>query len=294
MALLPGEQTSRRIALRPTRRGYYAFGTAELRAADLLGMFEVEGTSHARDVVIVYPRVFSLEALGIPASEPYGALQALRGLIEDPARIVGARDYRYGDSFRQIHWKATAHHGTLQTRMCEYTSDPTAMIFLNVTTSTVSWRGPDEAQVEWAVSVAASIAAWAHDAGAVVGLVTNGNAPRAPKAPRVQPLRSPNQLTHVLESLAVVGPYTFFPFERTLLEEQQGTPASATQIVVASLLTPGLEDAMRILRQRGRRVVLVMVGEDTPDPDRLPFPVYHVPPHLTYSADVEHAGVTAS
>ena len=111
---------------------------------------------------------------------------------------------------------------------------------------------------------------------------------RLPKR-RACVLRSPNQLTRILESLAVVGPYTFFPFERTLLEEQQGTPAGATQIVVASLLTPGLEDALRLLRQRGRRVVLVMVGDDAPGLERLPFPVYHVPPHLAPFADAEHA-----
>jgi uncharacterized protein (DUF58 family) len=282
MALQPGEQASRRIRLQATRRGYYVFGAVELRTADLLGMFEAESIADARDVVIVYPRIFSLEELGLPTREPYGALLALRGLIEDPARIIGARDYQYGDSFRQVHWKATAHHGKLQTRVCEHTSDPTAILFLNAATSPHAWRGPDEDQFEWAVSVAASIATWAHNAGAVVGLVTNGNAPKAPKAPRVRPLRSPNQLTRILESLAVVGPFTFFPFEQSLLEEQYTVPFGATQIIVSSLLTPGLEIALRQLHDQGKRIAFIHVGNlsdrDAQGLRHLPFTAYHVPP----------------
>jgi uncharacterized protein (DUF58 family) len=278
MALLPGAQSCRRVMLRPMRRGYYVFGQAELRAADLLGMFEVDGIAEMRDTLIVYPHVFPLEELGIPTREPYGALQALRGLIDDPVRIIGARDYEFGDSFRQIHWKATAHRGALQTRVLEYTSDPTAILFLNVATFEQAWRGSDPVRFEWAVSVAASIATWAHNAGAVVGLLANGNTPNAPKEARVRPIRSPDQLMHILESLAIIGPYTFFSFEQFLLNEQFSVPSGATQIVITPLLTPQIEIALRQLHERGKRVVLVCVERDAPDLQNMPFPAYHVPP----------------
>ena len=292
MALLPGQQASRRVILQPTRRGYYVFGAAELRAADLLGMFEVDGIAEVRDTLIVYPRIFQLEALGIPTREPYGALQALRGLIEDPARIIGARDYHYGDSFRQIHWKATAHRGTLQTRVVEYTSDPTAILFLNVATFPQAWRGSDPERFEWAVSVTASIATWAHNTGAVVGLLANGNMPNTPKAARVRPLRSPNQLMRILESLAMIGPYTFFPFEQFLLDEQPGVPFGATQVVITPLLTPQIEGALRQLHERGKRIVLVCVDRVAPALGNLPFPAYHVLPSPTMRVvGVEYNGV---
>ena len=90
MALLPGEQASRRIALRPIRRGYYVFGAAELQRGRSTRHVRGRGRiSRTRCGDCVSAR-FLAEALGIPTSEPYGALQALRGLIEDPARIVGA------------------------------------------------------------------------------------------------------------------------------------------------------------------------------------------------------------
>ncbi|MCL4507570.1 MAG: DUF58 domain-containing protein, partial [Chloroflexi bacterium] len=142
-ALKPGEHTARVTRLRAMKRGYFAFGAASLRAYDLLGLSQFERVDLLPDALIVYPRVFSLDALGIPTRDPFGSFAALRRLIEDPSRIMGARDYRYGDPFRQVHWKATAHAGRLQTRVCEHTSEPTAVIMLNVSTFKQDWRGTD-------------------------------------------------------------------------------------------------------------------------------------------------------
>ena len=278
MALLPGEQASRRVTLQPARRGYYVFGDVEMRAADLLGMFEVDGIAELHDTLIVYPRIFPLEELGIPTREPYGALQAMRGLIDDPVRIIGARDYEYGDSFRKIHWKATAHRGSLQTRVLEYTSDPTVILFLNVTTFHEAWRGTDVERFETAVSVTASIATWANNAGAVIGLLANGNMPDAPRGVRLRPIRSPDQLMNTLESLAVIGPYTMFSFEQFILDEQYGMPLGATQVIVTPLLTPEIEIALRQLHERGKRIVLICVDRTAPGLNELPFQAYHVPP----------------
>jgi len=277
-ALLPGERASRRVSLQPVRRGYYVFQDAEIGMADPLGLSEAERLHKSRDTVIVYPRVYPLDELGIQTREPYGALHALRGLIEDPLLIVGARDYQQGDAFRQIHWKATAHRGALQTRVCEFASDPTAIVWLNVSTFAEVWHGTDVERMEWAVSVAASIAAWAHQTGAVVGLICNGNAPGAPKSVRVRAARSPDQLLRILEALAVVGPYAFFPFDRFLLLEQPSVPHGATQIVVTPLLTPDIEMTLRLLREQGKRLALVCVDRAAPGLDRLSFPAYHVPP----------------
>ena len=61
------------------------------------------------ETILVYPKVVSLTALGIPALRPFGDLTTSRRLVEDPMRLMGARPYASGDSYRHIHWKATAH-----------------------------------------------------------------------------------------------------------------------------------------------------------------------------------------
>jgi uncharacterized protein (DUF58 family) len=277
-ALKPGEHSARITRLRAMKRGYFAFGAATLRGFDVLGLSLSERVENPRDYLIVYPRVFALDELGIPTKDPFGAFTALRRLIEDPSRIMGARDYRYGDPFRQIHWKATAHAGALQTRVCENTSEPTAVVMLNVTTFEQDWRGTDVERFEWALSVAGSLALWSSENGCTIGLSSNGTAPSLPEALRVRPRRSPMQLTRVLESLAVMYSFTLSPFDIFLLTEQRHLPPGATMIVVTPVLTPNIEAALLRLSSLGKSIILVVVDRAAPDASNMPFPVYHVPP----------------
>ena len=283
-ALKPGEHTARVTRLRAMKRGYFAFGAAYLRAYDLLGLSQFERVDVLADSLIVYPRVFSLDALGIPTRDPFGSLAALRRLIEDPSRIMGARDYRYGDSFRQLHWKATAHAGRLQTRVCEHTSEPTAVIMLNVSTFRQDWRGTDVERFEWALSVAGSLAVWAGESGITVGLSSNGTAPYLPSALRVRPRRVPNQLTHLLESLAVMYSFALSSFDIFLLTEQRHLPLGATLLVVTPLVTPEITAALLRLHDLGKNLILISVDREPPDVPELPFAVFHVPPQKSFWA----------
>jgi uncharacterized protein (DUF58 family) len=277
-ALKPGEHTARVTHLRAMRRGYYVFSTASLRAMDILGLSMQERVDKPNDMLIVYPRVFTLDDLGLPTHDPFGAFAALRRLVEDPSRIMGARDYRLGDPFRQIHWKATAHAGALQTRVCENTSEPTSVVMLNVSTFEEDWRGTDVERFEWTLSVAGSLAVWADKSGCTIGLSSNGTAPSLPEALRVRPRRSPNQLTRILESLAVMYSFTLTPFDMFLLAEQSRVPQGATLLVVTPVFTPRIVTALLRLNQLGKNIILIVVDRQAPDTHDLPFPVYHIPP----------------
>lgn len=278
LALKPGEHTSRSTVLRATRRGYYPFGPAHLRAFDMMGLSLAERVDYLRDTLIVYPRVYPLDKLGIPTRDPFGAMPAMRRLIEDPSLVMGSRDYQYGDSFRQIHWKSTAHVGRLQTRVCEHTSDPTAMILLNVTTLEHDWHGTDVERFEWALSVAGSVASWADEWGCTVGLSSNGCAPNMPNAIRITPRRAPNQLSRIMEGLAVLTSFTAMHFNLFLLSEQRHVPFGATIIVVTPIVTPEIEGALLRLHGLGKRLILISVDRITPGLSALPFTAYHVPP----------------
>ncbi len=278
LALKPGEHTSRSTMLRATRRGYYPFGPAQLRAFDMMGLSLAERVDHLSDALIVYPRVYPLDKLGIPTRDPFGAMPAMRRLIEDPSLVMGSRDYQYGDSFRQIHWKSTAHTGKLQTRVCEHTSDPTAMILLNVTTLEHDWHGAEVERFEWALSVAGSVASWADEWGCTVGLSSNGCAPNMPGAIRIPPRRAPNQLARIMEGLAVLTAFTAMQFNLFLLSEQSHVPFGATTIVVTPIATPEIEASLLRLHALGKRLVLISVDRAAPGLRSLPFVAYHVPP----------------
>ena len=278
-ALKAGEITRRDTQLRATRRGYYPFASVTLRAFDLLGTVITDQVYERRDILLVYPRIFPLESLDLPTQQPMGALPTLRRLIEDPERHMGTRDYVRGDSFRQIHWKATAHRGQLQTRVHEHSAEPTVMMLFNVTTLEHEWYGSDVEVFEWGVSVAGSIAQWAHDSGCAIGMTLNGSAPNMMHTLRVRPRRSPDQFTRLMESLAVIGSYTRLQFDVFLLSEQRHISMGATLLIITALINEPMLIALRQLHDAGKRITLVYTGRNTPEQlGDQPYLWVHVPP----------------
>lgn len=284
VSIKPRSFASRTFILQATRRGYFPFKAYSLNAIDLLGLSESERIEEPKDNVLVYPRVFPIDALDLPPQQPLGEMVALKRFIEDPARTMGARDYSAGDSFRMIHWKATAHRGHLQTRVSEHTSDPTTMILLNVMTYSEDWFGVEVERFEWAVSVAASLAKWAHEAGATVGLSSNGCTPGRPEALRVRPRRSPDQLVHVLETLAFISAFTLARFQDFLITEQRNVPQGATLLIVSPMFNDHIAEAIYRLHAMGKRMAFVCVDHVAPELGHLPCPAFHIPPNAEYAA----------
>ncbi|HEX6386997.1 MAG TPA: DUF58 domain-containing protein, partial [Anaerolineae bacterium] len=96
-------------AIKARRRGYYRLGPTRLVTSDLFGLLpEQQGTVPA-SFLTVYPRIVPLTRLGLPSRLPFGTIGSRQRLFEDPARPMGVRDFRSGDSLRQINWKVSAH-----------------------------------------------------------------------------------------------------------------------------------------------------------------------------------------
>ena len=283
VALRPRAINTNTFDLRSHRRGYFNFPTPVLRAVDLVGLGEQERAEPQpnHNSILIYPRLYDLGALMLPERQPMGALISLRRLIEDPVRNMGARDYAPGDSFRQIHWPATAHRGTLQTRINEHTADPVTMVLLNVTTFEDDWIGVDVERFEWTVSVAGSLAQWAHESGATIGLCSNGATPGLPEALRVKARRSPDQLARVLESLATLIAFTGTRYEEFVLNEQRNVPFGSSLILVTGLMTPRIAIAVHRLYELGKRMVLICCDRVAPDLTGLPCSALHMPPPVT-------------
>ena len=55
-----------------------------------------------------------------------------RWIVDDPFMLAGVREYQYGDSMRDVNWKATAKTGNLQVNQRDFTADRRLMVYLNV------------------------------------------------------------------------------------------------------------------------------------------------------------------
>ncbi|GAB4321853.1 MAG: DUF58 domain-containing protein [Dehalococcoidia bacterium] len=258
--------------LRANERGYHQVGPAVIRSGDLTGLFPRELEVDDRRPLIAYPRVFSLESLGLPADRPLGEQRGRSRLFEDPLRFAGIREYRPGDSLRRIDWKATVRRGELRARVYEPSSEEQFYVLVNIDTLAHSWEGYLKDDLEHTISVAASIAVWAAGRRYAVGLLANGSFPGADRAIRLPPSRARDQLTRVLEALAVIQPLTLGDLPGAIRREMPRVPAGSTLVLVASFIPPELAATMQRLHAEGHLVAVVTTSTraDTAGLDGLP------------------------
>ncbi len=139
------------------QRGYYIIGPLVMQAGDLLGATPVKELRVEPEHIIVYPRVVPIQQLGLPTHSPLAALPDRTPLFEDPARIMGVRDYQRGDSLRRIHWTATASARRLLVKRYQPAIARETLICLNLNQDDYSQRRRYTA-TELAIVAAASVA----------------------------------------------------------------------------------------------------------------------------------------
>lgn len=267
-SLRPYERVAWTATLRCPHRGVFTVGPTVLRSGDIFGFYRCEDRIAQRDTVIVYPRVIPLPDLGIPPRGAFGDTRTRHSLLLDPQRTVGTRDYHPEDSFRHIHWKATARAGSLQVRVFEPTTVTQLAIFLDLDTPGQAWRALDSVDFEPLVSVGASLAAHAIEEGRAVGIYSNRLIGGSNRPLRVAPASGVVQLTKVLESLAKLSPFATSEFAKHLRAETLNFPWGSTIVIVTASMTPTLAATLEALRGAGHRLVLVATAPLVPPPVR--------------------------
>lgn len=275
-ALAGNGRATRSFTFSFPRRGYYYLGPVSYRSGDIFTLFTIERDYDARSRIVVYPRIWSLQELGLPAKEPFGERKVRRSLFADPIRAQGIRDYHPRDRFRDIHWKASARRGELQTKVYDPSTGMTLAIFLNVATMRRHWMGFHPEQLERAISVAASAANYAAEQKWGIGLYVNGSVPQSDQSIRVPPGRSPDQLSHILEALAATSEFATASIENLMIRESPHIPWAATILLVTAFVSDDIMASLVRLKESGRRTVLISLADDPP-PDVPGILAYHVP-----------------
>lgn len=171
-------ETTLAYRVRATRRGYYQLGPLRFITSDLFGlMSEIQGYVPP-SYLTVYPRITPLAQLGLPSRLPFGTIASTQRLFADPARPMGAREFRSGDSLRQINWKVSAHTQGLMVKTLEPAISLETAVLLNLHRPDYDPRDWPFFS-EWAVEVAAALAAHLIDQRQPVGLCSNGRDPLA-------------------------------------------------------------------------------------------------------------------
>lgn len=273
------QRLKRRFTVRCIQRGFHSYGPAVLSTGDGFGMFDRKGTLGDRQRLIVYPRLYTIAELGLPAKDPFGGRDSREHLFEDPLRTAGVRAWEPADGLKRIHWKATARYQQMLSRAYLPSTAPQVLLVLNVTTFPRHWLGHIPELMERAISVAGSLAAQCVELRLPVGLVANGFLPGSDQPLRLLPGRSPDQLVHILELLAAVTAFATKPIEELLLSEAPRLPWGSTLLVVTAIAHVELLATLLELQGAGRKVVLFTLAERPPERALPGITVYHLP-HL--------------
>ncbi len=275
----PKGEAAIRYTLPAARRGYHRLGPLTVRFGDVFGVASQDLIIDTAEFVIVYPEIVPVETFRIESSTPFGDMRSNQRMYEDPARIVGSRDYQPGDSQRSINWKASAAAGRLMVRTLEPAVNHEVQIFVDLNPDSYSrqWREPS---AEMSVTAAASLAAFMLENRQSVGVVVNGLDPvylggarvvshaaarerMAGRIPRTPIGRGRGHLMSCLDLLARVELLAGEPTGQVVSTAAAGLPWGATSIVITGQRSDALFRALLAQRRRGHRVLVVFTDPST-------------------------------
>ncbi|MEM6794073.1 MAG: DUF58 domain-containing protein [Acidobacteriota bacterium] len=300
VSLGAGGREEIRYTLHTYRRGLFRLGPTLLETSDPFGLvrrFRVDGAS---SFLTVLPRPVDMSQGWPLGHQPIHQVPRRRSLLEDPSRFRGVRDYRRGDSLKQVHWRATAKSQRLQVKLFEPSVLDGALIALEMEASlytaaaaaadggegSVGGVDPNE---ELAITAGVSIAHFVLGGGQSVGLLANG-ADAAERYPedlagqsfrrfeeaearmarrrhpnRVRPVelaasKGPRQWRRVQTLLARLVPSSGVSLPRLLHVELPSLPRSLVLLVITPRVDAELVAVLLSLRRAGIESAVIFIA----------------------------------
>ncbi len=263
----PGERwawTARTVC---TQRGRFALGPTEIHGGDPFGLFPASVRLPASQHVVVLPAIFPIRRYPVPTGRLPGGEALRQRTHQVTPNASGVRDYRPGDSMNRIHWRSTAKWDRLIVKEFEF--DPLADVWIVVDAARAGQHGPVEPEerstesrfeggphaarqplgvtIEYAVTLAASLAFHFTERDRGVGLIAHGTSRHV-----VQPERGQSLLYRLLEMLAVLKAEGDHSLDEVLKIEAGLIPRGATVILITADVNPALATIARELLRVGK------------------------------------------
>ncbi len=244
------------VQFQALRRGRYLLRGPVVHATDPLRLALTRGAALPDQILLVYPRFYSMEQFMVPAGRRYqpGGIP-LASSTGDAIEFVGTREYREGDPLKNIHWRSWARCGVpvVKEFQEEYFSRIAVILdtFLPARPS-----ASEEKAFEAAISVTASIADFFSRSEYVVDVLAAG-----PDIYEVSAGRSLAYLENILDVLACLEPSHEPPF-RGIGPYLFDKLAQITTVVAVLLdWDQSREDFLRRVRSMGAAVRVLVIHE---------------------------------
>jgi uncharacterized protein (DUF58 family) len=249
------ERVSFEYGLRPPRRGDLEFPGCDLRLVSSLGLWSHRRSIPLPDRVRVFPNFAEISRYTLLAADDRLSQLGVRRRRRrgEGAEFHQLREYRNGDSLRQIDWKATSRVRKLISREYQDERDQ-QLLFLLDCGRRMRHVDPDRGHLDEALSALLLVAYVAVRQGDAVGLMTFGG-PRRWLAPRKDPSTVNRLLSAVYDLQPTLEAADPLAAARELMQAQ-------TRRAMVLVLTSSRDEdqqelaaAIRLLRRRHLLVV---------------------------------------
>ncbi|MCM3571285.1 DUF58 domain-containing protein [Neobacillus mesonae] len=247
--LFPGfkKELSYEYIVKELPRGEHFFHTFTVKTGDPLGLFEKERDFSSEGKIIVYPPY--TEMLYRPFENQYDqGLTASRERVQrDTSMTVGVREYRPGDRFSWINWKATAKRNEFMTKEFEQRQSHDVFVVMDCMA---------DRRFETVVSFTTSLLRAILKRGAQAGLLTNSN--EKASFPIMGGERHLHQLFY---QLAKIEAKSNTPLDKVLAMDGSFVQQTVSIMLVTANLTKSLIEKSSFLGQRKGTITLFLIKE---------------------------------
>lgn len=229
-------------------RGEHSFHSFTLKIGDPLGIFEKEKIVEEEGRIVVYPAYTELRYRPLVNQYDQGLTASRERVQRDTTMAVGIRDYRPGDRFSWINWKASAKRNEFMTKEFEQRQSHDVFVVMDCV--------PDK-RFEAVVSFTASLVRAVLKKGAQTGLLT------VSKERASIPIRGgEQQLQQVFYHLARIEAKASSPLEKVLeLDSLFIQQTVSFMLVTAQLTKPLIEKSSFLGQRRGSITIFLIKGQ---------------------------------
>lgn len=249
VADLPAESERRMsYSLFARRRGVFQVGPPVLEASDYLGLYRFIRRQEQAAELLVYPRAIPIPNLWPRALAGRRPHKAARRVVGPSTEFFSLRDYLPGDDLRRVNWKASAKRDKLTVIQTEHVDANECVIVVDLSAGAHAGTG-DAATVEYAATLAASLAHEALGRGSNVGLIAEDASDHT-----VMVSGNPRQQVLLLESLARMDARCDDPLATVVARHEDQLPPGSVVAVISPTVGPDAIACAARLRALGHPV----------------------------------------